>query len=225
MTGLLLWTLLCAAPDISVSSDPLVPAEVFVAPEPDRPKRREVFFAPFATGAALAAGAVDEGGLYLPLGATFSLGPHWGLTTELSAGVPVMFKGRIDNPGWSLSTAVGPTFFWQREGLEGFFVTPKLVFQVASPATSTALPEFFDSGIPLDAGPGISRTFLAAADVGYRWRWRSFTLGVVLGAGVGYGWDRLGSLVTPLPRGRAFARTGGIAYLLDLDVLRVGYAF
>ncbi len=225
MTSLLLLGLLCAAPESSVSTDPLLPAQVYELPEPPQPKRHELFFAPLATAGGLAAGLVAPGGFYVPLGGTFALGPHWGLTAELSASVPFMRNGRTEVPGWAFSTAVGPTFFLAREGLDGFFVTPKLIFQVAQPAESANLPLDTGPSIPLDFGPGISRVVLGALDVGYRWRWRALTVGVVLGAGIGYGYDLHDPLVSPLPYGRNFLRTSGLAYSVNVDLLRVGYAF
>ncbi len=207
--------LLLASPEVQLSDLP--------QPEPEAP-RASLYFSPVATGGMLALGAVGPGGLYLPAGAVISMGPHWGLTAELSAAVPFMQYGRMTNPGWAFSAAIGPTWFLREQGTDGFFVTTKLSFQVSKPMQPFAVPVDTNFGGPLPITPDTSYTFLIGADVGYQWHVRRLTIALLLGGSVGYGYNRSEQIVTPFDW-NSTRQGGAIAYAINVDLLRIGYAF
>lgn len=193
-------------------------------PEPVAP-RASLYFSPVASGGMLALGTVGPGGLYLPVGGVLSLGPHWGITAEAAMGVPFMMSGRMMNPGWSLSAAVGPTYFLREQGTDGLFVTAKLQFQVSKPMTGLAVPvDDRSGGEPLPITPDTAYTFLIGGDVGYQWHVRRLTIAAVLGGSIGYGYHRAEMVVTPFDW-EGTRRTQGIAFAINVDLLRIGYAF
>ncbi|MFT3838764.1 MAG: hypothetical protein QM723_17425 [Myxococcaceae bacterium] len=207
--------LILASPTLEVTELP--------APEPVSP-RASVYFSPVAMGGMLALGTVGPGGLYLPVGGVLSLGPHWGITAEAAVGVPFIVAGRMMNPGWSLSAAVGPTYFQRDQGTDGFFVTAKLQFQVSKPMTGLAVAEKGDSGEPLPIEFDTSYTFLIGGDVGYQWHVRRVTIATVLGGSIGYGYHRAEMVVTPFDW-ESTRRSQGTAFAVNVDLLRIGYAF
>jgi hypothetical protein len=206
--------LLLAANEVQVADLP--------EPGPEAP-RGSVFFSPVATGGMLSLGAVGPGGLYLPIGGVMSLGPHWGVTAEASVGVPFMSEGRMNDPGWAFSAAIGPTWFLREQGTDGFFVTAKLSFQVSKPMSFPTVA--FNAGAgPLPISTDTSYTFLIGGDVGYQWHLKKLTLALLLGGSIGYGYNRSEQIVTPFDW--TSSRPGGdVAYAINVDLLRIGYAF
>jgi hypothetical protein len=162
--------------------------------------------------------------LYLPSGFTIAVGPNWGITGEL--GGMLVLGSEL---GYGVTASVGPTWLPSGRGVDGWFVTPKLTFDLSHTPRGLFSPQFDSGGNhgPLDLGPNISRSFLAGVDVGYQFSTR-VSLALVLGASAGYGYDYNGDafgLVSPLmsTTGNG-ARTQGIVWSLNLSLLRVELA-
>ena len=217
MTALVLCALLSTAPDEVAAT---------VAPAPRLEPVANVFTSPVSSLGMLGSGVIPGfiGWLYLPVGGTFQLGPAWGLTAELS--VSASLPGSFVRDGWSFSTSAGPTFFLSGKGMDGFFITGKFSFQVGKAASRVV---FFDAApeSPLDLGPGVSRSFLAGADVGYQLRFGHLTLGFLIGASAGYAYDQSDGMTTPFAFSGGFGsqRTQGSAWAMNVNFLRLGYAF
>jgi len=215
MTSLLLALLVATTPDGLDRRD-----EPPASTEP----RVNVFGAPVSTAAVAGLlAAADLGGLYVPLGATFRVGPHWGLTAELQGSY--LTGGSVEAPGWSVSASFGPTFFVTSEtGLDGFFVTlrggAQQVQAAKFPQTAHAC---FGPSSCAPVPPGNSHAFLVGVDAGYLWRFGALTVSLQLGAGVGYEENQASHFTFPVDPGSGF--TSGFAWSLNLNFLRVGYAF
>jgi len=219
--------LLLASPVVdSVSADPLVPAEIAEAPEaPAPPARASLFFSPLATVGMLASTQIAPGGLYVPIGGVLSLGPHWGITAELSGAISFMTQGSMVTPGWEFSAAVGPTYFLRDQGCDGFFVTTKFSFRTSQALGQRLRPVDDGAGSPFPTDPTNSYTFLIGADVGYQFHLRRLSIAFVLGASLGYGYNNSNPLLPPFDVEHPFAPNQGLAYAINVDLLRIGYAF
>jgi hypothetical protein len=189
------------------------------------PRTLNVFVAPLPTVLIGALGSVLYSGvvLYLPTGFTVAVGPNWGITGEL-AGLLVLSR----EGGYGVSASVGPTWLPMGRGVDGFFVTPKLTFDLSrTPHYGCALgcPDGAGGNNgPIDLGPNVSRSFLAGVDAGYQFSTR-VSLALVIGASAGYGYDNgVGSpFVSPLNSTSASAaRSQGFTWALNLSLLRIG---
>jgi hypothetical protein len=203
--------------------------------EPAEPALRtfSIYTSPTSIAGAAAIGSFAYGAplFHVPVGATFALADSWGLTAELTGTVVPMRRA----VGWSLGASIGPTFLPSQRGVEGWFVTPKLMVQVASMPDAFCPCAVFSHGNsgPVDFGPGVSRAYLLGLDAGYTFSTSPVSLGLVLGAAVGYqydGWD----FVTPIgstgthPGGTrsvaAGGRPQGLAFTLNLSLVRLGFS-
>jgi hypothetical protein len=202
------------------------------APEP----RVVVDFYPAATTNAFAFGLGGKAlWLYVPLSATVVIGPSTALHAEVAFGA---VGGDSVDRGFSFSAAVGPIFSFGPSALQGFFIGPKLSFQLSSAVTvyggrTVNFGEDVGGGGPLDLGPEWSRAFLVGADIGYQWTWSGRHIAVMIGASVGYEFDAGGPEIDPfgVQRGEARrglffsgARTQGFAYSVNGNLFRIGFA-
>ncbi|MFT3839229.1 MAG: hypothetical protein QM723_19765 [Myxococcaceae bacterium] len=211
MFSLLVAVLASAAPDaIAVTPEPPAP-----------PPRMNLYGAPLSTVVAAGLGlSSDTGGWYFPVGATARIGPGWGLSAELAG---AMLPG-INHDGWSLGASFGPTFFLSDDqGIEGFFITLKASAQyIDTPIHGIAARACIGGTSCLATGPGNSHAFMAGVDAGYTWRVHHFTIAAVLGAGLGYQ-ENQGSSFT-LAIDPISNTSSGLAWTLNLNFLRIGYA-
>jgi hypothetical protein len=214
MSLLVAW-LLAAEPAALSTAQPTVESEATI----------NLFGAPLSSAGMLTGsvtGLSKTTAFYLPLGVTVALGPQWGLTAEISGAL--ISSNLVTRRGWAIAASAGPTFFIADPGMNGPFVTPKLSFQLARPIIEPLIL----AGIgPIDLGAEISRSFLLGADLGYQLRRGNLTVAFVLGASAGYAFDQVNSVTTPFAVRRFVPtqRTYGFAWALNLNFLRLGYAF
>ncbi len=225
MLGLLAVALLTSAP----------PPEVVV---PAQPSRVSLYGYPLATARAALApglGGPRAHAVLLPLGATFSRAPHWGISLELSLAYAPGESCRsctvgLAVPGWAVGLAAGPSWFSGAQGAQGFFVSPRLALQVAKqPSSAVALQAGFKG--PIDLGRNISRAFLIGVEVGYQRSFGRLAVGAGAGASFGYLYDLAAGqqtlLLTQLIRGvpTSDGRPQGWGWSLNVNLVRLGYAF
>jgi hypothetical protein len=198
-----------------------------VADEPaPQPRMLNLYVEPVPAVLVTFVGSGIYGGalLYLPTGFTAAVGPNWGVSGEL-AGLALL-GGR--GSGWGLSMSAGPTWLPSGRGVDGWFVSPKLTFNITSLPIVRCLfgcPASTNNG-PVDLGPGVSRSFLGGIDAGYQFApGPAASIAMMFGVSGGYGWDENGSgLVTPLLGAMTTNRTQGVVWALNLAMLRVGFA-
>jgi hypothetical protein len=187
-----------------------------------------IFGAPLSTAGMLLSTSIPTvplGAFYVPLGVTVAVTAEWGITAELSGAY--VFDRYQAEAGWAFSASAGPTWFLSGRGMGGFFFTPKFSFQMGRAVSILILADSFGGAGPIDVGPNVSRAFLVGADVGYQLRRGRFTVAFVLGASAGYAFDQQSAFTTPFEVQSRFSdgRTQGYAYALNLNFLRLGYAF
>lgn len=197
------------------------------APELEGAPRLVIDLYPLAMSAPLAAGAAIEALMvYVPVSVTWVLSDSAALYAELAGAFVVPHRGTI---GGTVSVSVGALFSFGPAALQGFFVCPKLGFQLSNANTQLGTEKM--NG-PIDFGPAWSRAFLGGADVGYQWTWGKRHIAVMLGASLGYEYDNNGPFLDPLglQRGTTFGRrpverNQGFAYAVNANLFRIGFGW
>jgi hypothetical protein len=184
--------------------------------------RMTVYGSPASTVIAGVMAPFGPGGAYLPTGFTMLLGPSWGLSAELAGGL-IFAPGAYD-AGWSAMASFGPTFFPLSDGLEGLFVTLKAIVQAREVPRfpQVARPCFITAPCPVPA-PSSAQAAMVGGDIGYQWRRARLTVALLLG--LSFGWGNHQSDAFTYPLDPTTAQRSGLALGLNLNFLRVGYAF
>ncbi|MFL5358156.1 hypothetical protein [Archangium sp.] len=169
--------------------------------------------------------------LYVPVGMNVPLGERSALGVELSylhrRWMPTEEGTTLDHRADAVRVSVGPVFQLSGERpYEGFFVQPLVTAMFVYKYEETLLHE---GGRNVVDRWGMSTVvFEAGLDVGYGFRWGNFTLTPLIGASVGY--SPLALLGTGpdwlwIARGQPGEANRGVAWNLNLDLLRLGWVF
>lgn len=182
-------------------------------------------------GATLVLATTDgNAGVYVPLSVQVPIRSDLSIDVDVAFGwhTPTSFGSGF--AGWSVTLAAGPTWFpfSGERVLGGFYVGPRFELMVLEPAKKVFFFAAAEGGGPLDAGPGVRRSFLVGGEIGWQFRAGRWTFGPVLGASVGYSFDATSGLALPFETGVANFRTqrnDGFALGFNLNVFKLGCAF
>ncbi len=214
MLALVLAAALASTTDVA-NAGPAVPPSV---------RNFDVFVAPVPTVllSFYASTIYSSSAFYLPTGMTVLVGKNWGITAEVAA---MWLLGA--RKGWGVSASVGPTWLPSGRGVDGWFLTPKVTFDVSRlPTLDCFLVVGSCQGrFGVFWPPITSVDVLAGIDVGYQFAPAPLAVALLFGASVGYGSNPTDpGVVTPLIGApNSEHPSPGPVWALNLAMVRLGF--